>query len=658
MISQLKEITDAGYQEDTTVLVYFDPNCNGTNARIFEVNHFRKQRGAAKGHPTSIGDGADPYVRNIAEDCHIGGLRQMPAAVTLRYFLEYSSYYYPAENYMLFLMGHGVIVGNDAFLPDTDDGSAITLQDLGKVLTNFSGKIKAKGAEFHLIGFHSCSMSSVELASELRGTARYMVGTQGSAFPGSWPYRQMLKKIFHEIRNDQSHLAAAPGTAAVPATAAATGVATAPVTAVASATTAVPATAAATAMAATPPALYPTQAVQQILAGVHNLSFYNGEDFWYAGYSADLCMCSLDGKRIDDLTLALEALASALTAGLKNGAKKGILLAHCDSQSYFGERYTDIYDLCERLLKYCDDDKPIKDACVEIKKNLETYRQKNKLDLAPRFEKLIAYSDFYGPSYQFSHGLSIYFPWSPPTPKVMATYANYAFTKRSGADKSWMSFLEAYFKETQREWDQKGLPIKFAIGTRIPLETAKKTWSQLTDNELLSLGNPPPDKESPSLAAVVGDKETPSLETGTGEKETPSLETGTGEKETPSLETGAGEKETPSLETGTGEKETPSLETGTGEKESPSLDAIIGDKESPTLATPIGDKESPSLAATVGDKETPSMGALGRTVIKNFPDPAEKILTSRPRRSQRPPEEVTVEPPDDDDEVEKKVENK
>ena len=177
MISQLKELTDAGFQEHTNVLLYFDPNCNGKGARIYDVNHYRKQKSEKK---TIIGDGRDPFVRNIAEDCNIQSLPQIPAALSLRYFLEYSRFYYPARNYMLFLMGHGVIVGNDEFLPDTDDGSSITLADLGEILKKFGGKVRAtEGDEFHLVAFHSCGMSSVELAFELQGSARYMMGTQG-----------------------------------------------------------------------------------------------------------------------------------------------------------------------------------------------------------------------------------------------------------------------------------------------------------------------------------------------------------------------------------------------------------------------------------------------------------------------------------------------
>ncbi len=134
-------------------------------------------------------------------------------------------------------------------MPDPDDNSAITLTDLGWILRTFAEKVRASGDEFHLVGFHSCSMSSAELAYELAGSAHYMLGTQGAAFPGSWPYRQLLKKIFVAIDDSKE-----------------------------------------------PPKDIQDQfkPVDRILHGLQDLSFYNSEDFWHAGFSADLSLCRLD----------------------------------------------------------------------------------------------------------------------------------------------------------------------------------------------------------------------------------------------------------------------------------------------------------------------------------------------------------------------------
>ena len=556
MISQLKELTDAGYQENTTVLVYFDPNCNGRNARIFEVNHYRKKRGliprkqrdgSLKARPTDIGDGEDPFVRNIAEDCRVQGLPQMPASVTLRYFLEYSRVYYPAENYMIFLMGHGVIVGNDSFLPDADDGSGITLNALGKILRTFSEKVRKAGAEFHLVGFHSCSMNSIEVACELKGTARYMLGTQGFAFPGSWPYRQLLKKIFCAIRRDRGNQTNGSD-------------------------------------------YYPNELVQEILTGLQDLSFYNSEDFWNAGFSADLGMSCLDNAKLDNLTQPLRELSVALNKGVKNGAKQSILLAHWESQSYWGENYSDIYDLCDRLEKYCQGETAeqiaILAASGKVKAQLETHKRKSKDDVGPCFEKLVAFSDYYGPAYQFSHGLSIYFPWTSPANKVLDNYENYAFTTTNKPD-SWLSFLLTYFEETRRPLRDEGGPVRPPL-ERVPSPPPNRiSWDELTDQQLLWYGQPPPDKATGTLA---GDPNKP-------------------------IASLAGDPNKP-------------IASLAGDPNRPTA-SLAGDPNKP-IASLAGDPNKPT-ASLAGNptKPTATVGIFGLTIIKNFSAPEDRFISSR-----------------------------
>ena len=66
MISQLKAIKDAGYQENTNVVVYFDPNEAAIQTKLFDSN--RKRRNKRNAPPSMIGDSNDPFVRNMIED--------------------------------------------------------------------------------------------------------------------------------------------------------------------------------------------------------------------------------------------------------------------------------------------------------------------------------------------------------------------------------------------------------------------------------------------------------------------------------------------------------------------------------------------------------------------------------------------------------------
>src|SRR5882757_9148431 len=61
IVSQLKAIKDAGFQENTEVLVHFDSNEPGVPTRIFNVNSTRKSVGQSK---TAVGDGTDPFIHD------------------------------------------------------------------------------------------------------------------------------------------------------------------------------------------------------------------------------------------------------------------------------------------------------------------------------------------------------------------------------------------------------------------------------------------------------------------------------------------------------------------------------------------------------------------------------------------------------------------
>lgn len=507
MVSQLKAITDAGFEANTNVLVYFDPNCNGRNARIFDVNALRKAGyvNLETGKKTIIGDGRDSYVRDIAEDCHIPSLPQMPAEITLRYFLEYARAYYPAKNHMLFLMGHGVIVGNDAFLPDPDDNSAITLADLGWILHTFANEVRAEGDEFQLVGFHSCSMSSVELLSELAGSARYMIGTQGAAFPGSWPYRQLLKRIFVAIDGLKLPKEGSPEQVSIATQADENGDANQDTVVGKSAANG-------NRLAGQDPL------VSKILDALQDLSFKNSADFWLAGFSSDISICSLNTDRVDKLREALEKLSKALQEGVDQaGARDCIQLAHLESQSYWEENYTDLSDFCSRLWNRCngrdDIQVAIRTACVSVTQAINGQQPEDDQNPTKtsrpspgsiNFDQLVMCSDYYGPAYQWSNGLSIYFPWRSPVNKVIGTYRGYKFTREHGS-KSWWSFLRQYFRLTQRP-RRLPEPMRSAPEMAIPTlwNPQPNLLRTLSTERLLSLG-PPPARISRGASKIEGD---------------------------------------------------------------------------------------------------------------------------------------------------------
>ena len=279
---------------------------------------------------------------------------------------------YRAKHYAIVLVGHGMVVGNDAFLPDNSPETAITLKQLGEILQDFKRDVDRLylGGVVELIGFHSCSMSAVEVVYELKGAARFLMATQGISFVGSWPYRQLMKKILYVIDETKDQKDGLD--------------------------------------------------VDRSIMSVQRLVLHNSTDFMFSGISADLCLCSLNPEKVYDLSQPLRNLSKALKAGLKSKRVLELIkLAHLEAQSYWHETYTDLFDFCRCLERKCKPSDP-KDPIDPIDKAILVACELviEKLKESNRPDGLIIGSDYFGPLFQYSHGLSVYFPWAAPVQDV------------------------------------------------------------------------------------------------------------------------------------------------------------------------------------------------------------------------------------------------
>ena len=437
IVSQLKSIKQAGFHRDVNVIAQFDPRVENTPAHIFDVNIVDKIKSKK---PWKIGFGSDDFAKDASENSSVPSLvtdklweeeenakliktslgkfgsqynpkkpsdcrppdykergksrngnsaEEPNPRNSLTEFLEFCRKNYPAQRYMLFLLGHGLIVGNDLFLFDEHaDQHSLSLTDLGALLTKFKSDIAADNQQLEVISFHSCSMSGLEVAYELKDTANYMLASQGPAFVGSWPYRQILMRVFYDLNEKED--------------------------------------------------------LETTLKNILRECLDNSHDFQLAGYSFDLCLCDL--KKVEEIRGSLAKLSSALRDGLKDPATQGrILLAHWDAQSYWQESYTDLYDFCFRLterFKGLPDEGPVKairTACTSVTQDLNG---------------AVIQSEFAGPAYQYSHGLSVFYPWSMPENVKFwpRDYRRYKLNKeaKEAKEDSWESFLTDYFDLTRR----------------------------------------------------------------------------------------------------------------------------------------------------------------------------------------------------------------
>jgi hypothetical protein len=478
MTAQLKAIKDAGFQENTSVLVHYDPNERGVAVTTFDINNKRKEDLLlTKRTGTIIGDGKDPFVRNLLEDAINGATRPNSADQALRTFLDIGAKdEYKAKHYMIFLVGHGVIVGNDMFLPDSNPQSGISLTQLGDTLRHFRASIP-EDAVIEMVGLHSCAMSAIEVIFELKGVATYMMATEGESFVDSWPYRQLLKKILNTIDYTKTDEAQKDNQTEVD--------------------------------------------VNCLITSINRLSLHNSTDFMFSGLSADLCLCSLDEETMEALEKPMESLVIELKKAMKMPAGwnpdkdwRGvelIKLAHLEAQSYFQETYTDLYDFCLCLGRRCDesdpDQKRLKEACDTVTEALAETNPKS----------VVVHSDHFGPLFQYSHGLSVFFPWARPIQEepvvlddnVLTRYEKYEFTKALGKD-SWLSFLDAYFTGTQRKSreDEDGRKFEVAMVSGNGTSSTIGIPANAAIINALTKDSPSLAKDSPSL------KDSPKLSEG------------------------------------------------------------------------------------------------------------------------------------------------
>jgi hypothetical protein len=580
VVSQLKAIKEAGFQEDTEVLVYFDPGERGVPTKIYNVNRERKRRRQEKSatNPSLskniIGDGEDPFVHNLEEDDVITVIdRSKPVAAkvdealkrpdeltakeALSLFLEFCRENHRAEHYILFLVGHGIIVGNDAFLPDENPVSSITLKELGVVLQSFGGAVEKDNDTFELLALHSCSMSAIEVAYEVRTTAdkrtaKLMMASEGISYVNSWPHRQLLKKLFKTI--DRARQETDSTDIDVPL----------------------------------------------LMRKLFFLSFFNAKDFNLSGYPLDVALCNLENEdNFTSLSENIKKLVKQLSASLNDSDERGkelILLAHLEAQSYWGETYTDILDFCRCLSVKCDRKGELPElsaACKDVIAGLRSRKlepaelaqkesglteklrriesaaereqfekdERERWEREARFKGLVIFSRTFGTAYQYSHGLSVYFPWAPPVENVgngtttskarkakgadirkvlddctddkvkallnskdgkakelletflcgdvgiLERYEDYAFTtelQTESEDNSWLSFLRLYLDKTRREKTRldednpekaKAMRARAASSASLPGGTVPGGIPGIVPT---SIALEPPQKDSPS----------------------------------------------------------------------------------------------------------------------------------------------------------------
>jgi cysteine peptidase C11 family protein len=451
VVSQLKALKDAGYHQEVNVLAHFDPHVLNTPTHIFDINIVNKVKYPSGSKHAFRAN--DPFVRNLVLDklwgkreknirlitkAHAEGWKNgvrppgstagvydppMPkramseeqsAKKAFKQFLDFCREFYPARHYILIILGHGEIVNANVFMADDnsdDQPNSLSLKELGQVLRQFSRDVRKREqpGELEMVGFHSCSMNSLEVVYEIQRSAKYMLASQGPSFVGSWPYKQLLIQLFNDLRKGWK------------------------------------------------------VDVEEMVRKMYSYCFYNNYDFQLAGYPFDIALADL--TQVENTRAPITKLAKSLTAALKNKeAREAIQLAHLKAQSFSDENFVDLFDFCFCLREKCGDSKDptlsdIADVTTNVMRTLRPQFEKKShaktngnLNGNPNGQangRMVLEAAFAGPAFQYSYGASIFFPWAEPI-REKAWFDDYV--KSELHEKTdWGTFLREYFRQTQRK---------------------------------------------------------------------------------------------------------------------------------------------------------------------------------------------------------------
>ena len=249
------------------------------------------------------------------------------------------------------------------------------------------------GQKLDLLGFDSCVMGMLEVGYQFNLVAKTMIASEGSVPSAGWTYAKILGSLGREqCRN------------------------------------------------------LDTRSVAEMFVK----EFIHSQDsYTVGGVSVD--MAAWDLGRFDNLADAFDELAEALLQCFKDPKsriyrqmERAILHVHWKCQSYMYDQNVDLGDFCELLDRECGlvADELGGDEDTEALKLV----QKECRSVLKQLQKAVILGGYSGGGYQYSNGVSVFFPWSRDAYEVSRkNYETLFFAKDVKRERlSWSDFLKKY----------------------------------------------------------------------------------------------------------------------------------------------------------------------------------------------------------------------
>lgn len=249
------------------------------------------------------------------------------------------------------------------------------------------------GKPLTILGFDSCVMSMLEVGCQFKDVAKTMVASEGSVPNSGWSYTQIL---LGKINNDKN---------------------------------------------ATP---------KEIAASFVESFIRQQNKYALADISVD--MAAWDLEKFNELETSFASFVSQLIECFsdKNSIvykqlKRILIQVHWQAQTYMYQQNIDLGDFCQLLITEINSLKTeLQSSIIQPILNLELCC----LELIEKIRQCVILTGFSGGKYQYSNGISLFFPWSWSSYLVsQKSYEELSFVRKVDAGKLWNSFLQNYLQD-------------------------------------------------------------------------------------------------------------------------------------------------------------------------------------------------------------------
>ncbi len=321
-----------------------------------------------------------------------------------------------AKNYAIIFSGHSFGFHGSSFMRDESSGAYMTifkfrwaLEEIIKLYLNNNNNPK-----IGILGFDSCVMSMLEVGYELKDVAQTLVASEGSIPNSGWVYSPMFRELVLTFSK---------------------------------------------------PELTPID-VKEAARGFVKGFVEKQKVYAVGGRSVDIAAWDLD--LVDPLAVSVSNLAAELQNRLNlprlmrmNGKitkrevlvfeqlKQAILQSHIACQTYMSEQCIDLKDFCHRLAIEC---KSLEEQMKLVGFDASSFTTIKKLcgEVIRAVGNCVLKSGYCGDTFQFSNGISMYFPWTALAySETQFRYQYLRFVKGLGRDgngigSGWNDFLFYY----------------------------------------------------------------------------------------------------------------------------------------------------------------------------------------------------------------------